>query len=331
MRSTRGASIVLAAALVFTGCGFGESPDDPAGGASVAAEAEAETTEETERAPSTGRSGEDRDVAPVLRQAVVRSPRPPGTAEAAAAWLVAAERAIGDPETSPSVLRAAGQVQQVVYRRVAERRRWDDDVLSALPRRLRPIARANLDSRREFLALQGSRRSDTLPAWRIVEPEPVRELRGHYRAAQRRFGVDWEYLAAIHLVETGMGRIRGTSVAGAQGPMQFIPETWRRYGRGDINDSRDAIMAAARYLEARGFTRRGGIPRALYSYNNSNRYVRAVTSLAEVMKERPRAYLGYYHWEIYYLSSVGDIRLPVGYEQTRSIKVRRYLEDNPRR
>ncbi|MDP3968771.1 MAG: lytic murein transglycosylase [Nocardioides sp.] len=328
MRGSRGASILLAVALVLTGCGFGEGADEPAGAASSGVEAGQDLLEE--RPPSAGRSGSDRDVAPVLLRALVRSPHPPRTAEAAATWLTAAERAIGDPETSPALLRAAGRVQQVVYRRVAERRRWDDDVLPRLPHALRPVARANLDSRREFLALQGNRRSDTLPAWRIVEPERARVLLRHYRAAERRFGVDWEYLAAINLVETGMGRIRGTSVAGAQGPMQFIPETWRRYGRGDINDPRDSIMAAARYLSARGFTRRGGIPRALYSYNNDNRYVRGVTDLARVMQRRPRAYLGYYHWEIYFLSSAGDVRLPVGYERTRPIRVERYLDDNPR-
>lgn len=56
----------------------------------------------------------------------------------------------------------------------------------------------------------------------------------------------------------------------------------------------------------------------------------AVTDLAQVMQRRPRAYLGYYHWEIFFLSSAGDVRLPVGYERTRPIPVRRYLEDNPR-
>jgi len=328
MRGTLGILIVLAAALIVTGCGVGERAEEPQSAASASTEAEQEAGEQP--AATGTRSGVGRGVPPVLRRTLVRPPRPPRTADAAAGWLTAAERAIGDPATSPEVLRAAGRVQQVVYRRVAERRRWDEDVISALPRALRSVVRANLDSRREFLALQGDRPSDTLPAWRIVEPEPAAELRRHYRAAERRFGVDWEYLAAINLVETGMGRIRGTSVADARGPMQFIPETWRRYGRGDIDDPRDAIMAAARYLEARGFTRRGGIPEALYSYNNSNRYVRAVTDLAEVMQRRPRAYLGYYHWEVFFLSSAGDVRLPVGYERTEPIPVRRYLEDNPR-
>jgi len=68
----------------------------------------------------------------------------------------------------------------------------------------------------------------------IVAPPPADELLGHYRAAGDEFGVDWTYLAAIHLVETRMGRIRGTSTAGAHGPMQFMPATWDAYGEGDV-------------------------------------------------------------------------------------------------
>ena len=36
-----------------------------------------------------------------------------------------------------------------------------------------------------------------------------------------------------------MGRIRGTSTAGARGPMQFLPPTWVADGAGgDIKDPR---------------------------------------------------------------------------------------------
>jgi membrane-bound lytic murein transglycosylase B len=64
--------------------------------------------------------------------------------------------------------------------------------------------------------------------------------------------VPWQYLAAVNFVETKFGRIRGTSIAGAQGPMQFLPSNWKQYGKGgDINSDRDAIAAAARFLQAR--------------------------------------------------------------------------------
>ena len=117
----------------------------------------------------------------------------------------------------------------------------------------------------------------------------------------------WEYLAAIHLVETRMGRIKGDSIAGAQGPMQFIPTTWAIYGRGgDITSNRDAIHAAARYLRATGAP--ADMARALRAYNNSARYVRAVTAYAQQIQADERAYLGYHAWQVYY----GDRLLPPG-------------------
>jgi membrane-bound lytic murein transglycosylase B len=105
-----------------------------------------------------------------------------------------------------------------------------------------------------------------------------------------------------------MGRIRGTSTAGAQGPMQFLPSTWDIYGEGgDINSNHDAILAAGRLLQDRGAPDDMGA--ALYAYNPSPRYVRAVTVHAEQIRAEPRTYLGYYHWQVYY----GETLLPEGW------------------
>jgi soluble lytic murein transglycosylase-like protein len=105
--------------------------------------------------------------------------------------------------------------------------------------------------------------------------------------------------------------------------MQFMPATWAAYGAGgDINDTRDAIMGAARYLAANnGAT---DIDNALFHYNRSHRYVRGVRLYADVIAEHPRAFLGYYHWGIWYLSDQGDVYLPVGYEQAEPIPVADY-------
>ena len=46
-----------------------------------------------------------------------------------------------------------------------------------------------------------------------------------------------------------------------------------------------------------------------------------MTLLAEVMERRPRAFLGYYHWQIYYLTTKGSILLPEGYRATEPIPV----------
>ena len=41
------------------------------------------------------------------------------------------------------------------------------------------------------------------------------------------------------------------SPAGAQGPAQFTPETWARYGEGgDIHDIKDSMSAYGRYMKA---------------------------------------------------------------------------------
>ena len=251
------------------------------------------------------------------------------TARQSAEQVLAAETVIADESSSGRDLRRAARLQQLVYRVLGTRPGWDARVRAQLPPRLRSVVRDNVDARREFRSMHGTL-SRTLPAWRIVDPPAADDLRRFYEAAEAEYGVGWEYLAAINLVETAMGRIRGTSVAGAQGPMQFIPSTWARWGRGDINDPADSIMAAARYLASNGFTRGPrGVARALFEYNNHPAYVRGVTAYAKVMERRPRAFLAYHQWDVYYLTSEGDVVLPVGYERTRPVSVRRYLAAHP--
>lgn len=155
-------------------------------------------------------------------------------------------------------------------------------MLRSVPASLQETVQANVSAGTELRALGKPRTS--LPPWRIVAPAPAPELLGHYKAAEASLGIPWQYLAAIHLVETRMGRIRGTSVAGAQGPMQFLPATWSRYGKGgDINSNRDAIFGAARLLAANGGP--GNMSNALYRYNPTPRYVKAVTAYAGQMQD----------------------------------------------
>jgi hypothetical protein len=236
------------------------------------------------------------------------SSRPATTtaADRLAAQLTTAESAIRDPATSAGRLPALGRAQQRAYRALVRHPRLVPKVLGQLPPALRRVVQANVLAGRELRRLNGP--AGRLPRWRIVAPAPAGQLLAAYRAAEARLAVPWEYLAAIHLVETRVGRIRGTSSAGAQGPMQFLPSTWQRYGRGgDIQATGDAILAAARLLRANGAP--ADMAGALYAYNPSRRYVRAVSAYASQLRANQRAFLGYYHWQVFY----GDTLLPEGY------------------
>lgn len=242
--------------------------------------------------------------------------------------LVAAERVVRRGEPAGEVAQAAFETQ-LLYRQLARNESWHRPVQRLLPRWLRASVRAHVTARRDFRSMHEDL-ARTLPAWRIVAPAPQRDLLRFYREGQRRFGVPWQVLAAVNLVETGMGRIRGTSVAGARGPMQFMPATWAAYGRGDIDDPHDAILAAARYLAANGGGR-GRIDRALHAYNHSAAYVRGVKAYAAVLRADARALTGLYHWQVVYLSTQGDVWLPQGYVAREPIPVRRYVRAHPDR
>src|SRR5581483_3651049 len=221
---------------------------------------------------------------------------------------------------------------QLAYRRLGRQPELDTMVLgkaAAADAEIHDAVAANLDARRELAAIVGPPLKDTLPAWRIVEPAPADALLAAYQEAQTRFGVGWNYLAAINLVESAMGRIQGLSSAGAQGPMQFMPSTWEAFGAGgDINSPHDSILAAARYLAHNGFAD-GNVDGALFRYNNSDHYVNAIKDLAAVLAANPAAFNGYYRWEVFYVTTAGDVHLPVGYETPAPIPVADYLATHP--
>ena len=147
-----------------------------------------------------------------------------------------------------------------------------------------------------------------LPDFRTRPPEPADVLRRYFDQAQERFGVDWEVLAAVMLIETRMGRIISNSSAGAQGPMQFLPSTWEVYGLGgDIRDEHDAILGAANYLSASGSP--GDDRGALFHYNPVAAYVTAVIRYANAMSRDPDLFYAYYNWQVFVRTSHGDVRL----------------------
>jgi soluble lytic murein transglycosylase-like protein len=138
-------------------------------------------------------------------------------------------------------------------------------------------------------------------------PPPLRLL-GWYRAAQQRFHVRWQLLAGINFVESAFGKVRNPSTAGAQGPMQFEPATWRAYGLGgDIDNPRDAILGAANYLAANGGVRNERD--ALFHFNHSPLYVDAVERYANRIAHDPDAFFEYYSWQVYFRTQAGSRRV----------------------
>ncbi|RTR28129.1 hypothetical protein EKG37_17665 [Robertmurraya yapensis] len=140
----------------------------------------------------------------------------------------------------------------------------------------------------------------------------------YYQAAEKKYGVKWNYLAAIHYVETKFSSIEiMVSTVGAVGHMQFMPCTWlgwahdscsgkgkgnipmsdltnpsliKKYrglgqdaqgdGKSDPWDLEDAIYSAANLLSRNGFA---SDPKgAIYSYNKSQKYVADVVHYAEL-------------------------------------------------
>ena len=147
--------------------------------------------------------------------------------------------------------------------------------------------------------------------WKVGPPLAAGRLLALYRQAQRRFHVAWPVLAAVNFVETGFNKLRNDSIAGAKGPMQFMPSTWRAYGLGgDVHDPRDAILGAANYLHAAGAP--ASYRRALYAYNPSSLYVDAVLRYARRMRSSLRAFLSYYSWSLFVRTPAGKLRRLTG-------------------
>lgn len=253
----------------------------------------------------------------------LQPPRPAGDPTSLADQIETAEATLRDPTRTDAAIARAALAQQVAYRQLGVHPDWDDAVSAALPAKLRRAVELNAAARREFRAMH-TKLPTIMPAWRIVKPISADDLRASYTAAADVFGIPWEYLAAINLVETGFGRIRGTSTSGAQGPMQFMPATWEAYGDGgDINDAHDAIMGAGRYLAANNGA--SDIDHALFRYNHSDHYVRGVGLYAQVIREDPTAFTALYWWGIWYLTERGEVYLPVGYDEPAPVPVGDYL------
>jgi membrane-bound lytic murein transglycosylase B len=169
-----------------------------------------------------------------------------------------------------------------------------------------PAAASDVAARLDILRLTAPYPPAT--AVRIGPAAPPPALRRWYADAQHRFGVPWNLLAAVNFVESRFGRVRNASTAGAQGPMQFLPATWRAYGMGgDVDDPHDAILGAANYLYASGAPR--SYKAALYAYNPSRLYVTAVLRYARAIRRSFRTLYVLHSWQVFVRTTHGLRRL----------------------
>jgi soluble lytic murein transglycosylase-like protein len=186
-----------------------------------------------------------------------------------------------------------------------------------LPARLAAQVRDDVTARAELVKLTPPR---PVSAFRPGPARPADELRAAYARAERRFGVPWNVLAAVNMVESAFGRLREASVSGARGPMQFMPATWRAYGLGgDVRDPADAILGAANYLHANGAPR--DLRRALWHYNPSHAYVDAVLRYSRHLRT---GFLAYYARHLFVRTPSGLRRLTAA-KATLKVEKRRLL------
>ncbi|MCL2542338.1 MAG: transglycosylase SLT domain-containing protein [Nocardioidaceae bacterium] len=307
MTVLRAGPALLLAALLLGGCGSGGAgPTARTGPVSVA------TT-------------------PGARTAAFTPLTPARTPTALTRRLVAAERVIHRRDAPAPLLQGAAFEAQLRYRQLARTPGWIPRVVAALPRRYRAEARLQVDARHSLRSVLTTV-SDQVPAWRIRRPAPLARLVAAYRQGQRRYGVPWQVLAAVNLVETTFGKVDGLSTAGAQGPMQFMPATWASYGTGDVRDPHAAILGAARYLAASGGAEgTAGVRQALLAYNDAVGYVDGIEDYRRIITEDP-AWLGaFYRWQVVYVSTAGDLWLPEGYLRRSPEPASSYAARYPRR
>jgi membrane-bound lytic murein transglycosylase B len=195
--------------------------------------------------------------------------------------------------------------EQRIYRLLARNDALARATLRRLPNGLVPAVRDVIAAHRELFRITppiSARAIRTGPA------EQRSALLSYYREGERRFNVSWRLLAAVNFVESAFNKLRSRSAAGAQGPMQFMPATWRVYGLGgDVHDPHDAILGAANYLHASGAPR--DVRRALHAYNPSAAYVDAVLRYARRIGADRRAFYELYCWQVFVRTPRGDRRV----------------------
>jgi hypothetical protein len=213
-------------------------------------------------------------------------------------------RASGRPNPPQDVTLDA-LYQQRIYRLLSQNTSLARATFKLLPGSVLPFARDVVVAHRELVAITPPLK---LSAIRVGPAAAPANLLRWYHEAESRFGIPWRILGAVNFVESAFGKLRSASAAGAQGPMQFMPSTWRTYGLGgDVHDPHDAILGAANYLRAAGG--KSDLRRALHAYNPSARYVDAVLRYAREIGADLDNFYDLYGWQVYVKTASGFVRL----------------------
>lgn len=311
---------------VTTACA-GERPTLDVAPATTTTAATPTTAPPTSTSTTTTSSVAPRPAEPAAAPNGRRYPRVATDAQSVADRIIELERLLQSTDRNDPAYADLAHEQQMHYRHIGRRPEWLPTLWATVPDDLLFTVERHVTARQQIAGIPSGDPPVNVPAWEIIDPLPADELLALYRQAADDTGIDWSYLAAINLLETGYGRIRGLSTAGAQGPMQFLPTTWEEVSDGDINDPYDAIPAAARYL-----VRRGGpddMARALHGYNNTDYYVRAVSVYAELFRDDIANFYATYSWEIHYSAAIGDLWLPVGYHRDAAQPADQYVAEAP--
>ena len=107
-----------------------------------------------------------------------------------------------------------------------------------------------------------------------------------YQAAGNQFNIDPLLLQSMAVQESSQGRNQGPSTAGAQGFMQFLPQTAAKYGV-DVNDATSSVFGASNYLNDLMNQHGESLAHALADYGGTtpdSQYVKDVTNRYNTLK-----------------------------------------------